>query len=290
MATSLFETSVPDALIEELAARRCVLFLGSGVSATSVDDDGKSPMTWEKFITGIKGTIKNPKGDDIKYIDEKIEHGDYLLALQAIYDLASKPDYIRYLEKEYKQNYVPSTAHKCIQRIDSKVVVTTNFDKIYETLCSGSTYTVMNYDDMNSIVHAIKSPRNVILKAHGTIDKPDKIIFTARQYYESQEKYREFYEMLAALFMTNTVVFLGYSLNDPDINLILQYLHKTATESSPHYLITKTGTPRQVKEHWKRVYNVEVIEYGEEYKDFIPALEYLADNVEIYRSRALTMM
>ena len=283
MGSELFETNCPESLVEELASRRCVLFLGSGVSATSSDNVGKKPLTWEDFIIAIKDTIKNPDPDDLKFIDEKIAQKDYLLALQAIYDLSSKADYTRFLEKEFKHDYIPSDVHKSIQRIDSKIVITTNFDKIYEGLCSGSTYTTMNYNDEGGIVHAIKSPRNLIIKAHGTIDKPDEIIFTSSQFFDSQEKHGEFYEVLAALFMTNTVVFLGYGLSDPDINLILQFLHKTATELSPHYLLTKTGTPKQLKDHWKKAYNVEVLEYGDSYDDFVPAMKYLADRVEAFR-------
>ena len=79
-------------------------------------------------------------------------------------------------------------------------------------------------------------------------------------------------------------MFVGYGLNDPDINLVLQFLHKSTTVSSPHYMITKTGTPKQLKEHWRKVFNVEVIEYGDEYEDLIPAMEYLSERVVSYRS------
>lgn len=280
MRSPLLATSCPESLIEELAARRCILFLGSGVSATSQDKSGRRPSSWKDFIEDIKHIIKDANKDILNYVDEQIKKENYLLALQAIYDSAKKADYTRFLENEYKHDYIPSEVHHYIQKIDSKIVITTNFDNIYETLCHGSTYTVMNYSDSKSIVHALKSPQNLIIKAHGTIDKPDDIIFTASQYYESQEKYPDFYSLLAALFLTNTVVFLGYSLSDPDINLILQFLHRTATDSSPHYLITKSGTPLQLKDHWKKVYNVEVVEYGDKHEDFFPAMEYLLEQVD----------
>ena len=61
-----------------------------------------------------------------------------------------------------------------------------------------------------------------------------KLIFTAKQYYQAQEKYPEFYHLMTALFLTHTVVFLGYSINDPDINLLLLFLHNTANTSYPH--------------------------------------------------------
>ena len=36
----------PDNLVEELAYRRCLIFLGSGISATAKNDAGESPDTW----------------------------------------------------------------------------------------------------------------------------------------------------------------------------------------------------------------------------------------------------
>lgn len=39
----------PEALVEAIARRRCVLFLGSGISANSKNSSGKRPATWENF-------------------------------------------------------------------------------------------------------------------------------------------------------------------------------------------------------------------------------------------------
>ena len=66
----------PESLIEELAARRCVLFLGSGISATASTEDGIKPKTWGQFIEGIKSIARNASEDDMKYINEQIKKED----------------------------------------------------------------------------------------------------------------------------------------------------------------------------------------------------------------------
>ena len=43
----------PKQLIDAIARRRCVLFLGAGVSANSINDDGKHPATWREFLSDI---------------------------------------------------------------------------------------------------------------------------------------------------------------------------------------------------------------------------------------------
>ncbi|MBQ7955535.1 MAG: SIR2 family protein [Lachnospiraceae bacterium] len=274
----------PSNLIEELAYRRGIIFFGSGISATAKRVDGTRPATWKEFMESIRSIAKNLTDADNAYLDEKMKCQDYLATLQAIYEKCDPGEYSKFLRDTYgRGGLTPSIAHEKIKEIDCKIVITTNFDKIYDTFCSGEGYTTLTYDEPKAIVNNIKSPNNLIIKAHGTIDKIDHIIFTEQQYYSKQEEYPEFYAILSALFLTNTVVFLGYSLNDPDINLVLQFLHKTASPLAPHYLVMKSGVPEQQKRFWKNTYNVQIIEYGDEYDQLLGALEELSDSVQELR-------
>lgn len=270
----------PDNLVEELAYRRCLIFLGSGISATAKNDDGESPDTWGAFLDNVKSKMKNPSGDDKKFVEDMLKKQNYLLALQAIADLCDSGEYSNYLKSQYlRGKYKPSKVHELIKDLDSKIVVTTNFDKLYEGLCHEPEYITFDYTDTRSIIGSIKAPENIIIKAHGSIDDTEKLIFTAKQYYQAQEKYPEFYHLMTALFLTHTVVFFGYSLNDPDINLLLQFLHNTANSSCPHYMIDKKGNKPQLVKHWKDTYNVSLLEYGDDYSCLESSLEELRDHV-----------
>lgn len=270
----------PDNLVEELAYRRCLIFLGSGISATAKNDDGESPDTWGAFLDNVKSKMKNPSGDDKKFVEDMLKKQNYLLALQAIADLCDSGEYSNYLKSQYlRGKYKPSKVHELIKDLDSKIVVTTNFDKLYEGLCHEPEYITFDYTDTRSIIGSIKAPENIIIKAHGSIDDTEKLIFTAKQYYQAQEKYPEFYHLMTALFLTHTVVFFGYSLNDPDINLLLQFLHNTANSSCPHYMIDKKGNKPQLVKHWKDAYNVSLLEYGDDYSCLESSLEELRDLV-----------
>ena len=270
----------PDNLVEELAYRRCLIFLGSGISATAKNDDGESPDTWGAFLDNVKSKMKNPSGDDKKFVEDMLKKQNYLLALQAIADLCDSGEYSNYLKSQYlRGKYKPSKVHELIKDLDSKIVVTTTFDKLYEGLCHEPEYITFDYTDTRSIIGSIKAPENIIIKAHGSIDDTEKLIFTAKQYYQAQEKYPEFYHLMTALFLTHTVVFFGYSLNDPDINLLLQFLHNTANSSCPHYMIDKKGNKPQLVKHWKDTYNVSLLEYGDDYSCLESSLEELRDLV-----------
>ncbi|MBD8075472.1 SIR2 family NAD-dependent protein deacylase [Bacillus thuringiensis] len=270
----------PEKLIEEIAYRRCIIFLGSGVSATAVNEDGESPKTWGEFIEAIQTLMRNPSRKDRKFVKDMLTQENYLLALQAIYDLSDPGEYANFLKRNFgRGNYMASQVHSHIKEIDSKIVITTNFDKIYDNLCNENHYVKYDYQKTRSIITNIKSPENLIIKAHGTIDDTDEIIFTSKQYYDSQEKFPEFYELLGSLFKTNTVLFLGYSLSDPDINLILHSCRNTSSPAAPHYIVLKEGTSEHKIKHWEETYNVKCLEFGPDYNAFEPNIEELKNLV-----------
>lgn len=228
--------------------------------------------------------MRNPTNDDKKYVDDMLAQENYLLALQAISDLCETGTYNKYLKDTYSRaKYLPSEVHKSIKDIDSKIVITTNFDKIYDNLCREDGYVTYDYQKSKSIIANIKSPESLIIKAHGTIDDTEEIIFTAKQYYEAQSKFPEFYSLLHALFLTHTVVFLGYSLSDPDINLVLQNISNTSSSACPHYIILKQGTSKHKLNHWKETYNIETLEYGPSYDDLEENIVILRDLVLAFR-------
>lgn len=258
----------PENLIEELAYRRCIIFIGAGISSTAKNASGETPVIWEDFLKKAVSLIGNQNPEDREFIDLMIKQENYLMALQAISDLVDKGRYGKFIYDVFeKPNFGFSDVHEAIKSIDSKILITTNFDNIYDRLCNVAGYSTFTYRDTTSIINKIKSPTNIIIKAHGTINEPDHIIFTAKQYYEAQKNYPNFYELLRSLFLTHTVLFLGYSLSDPDINLILQNTSNTSSELAPHYILVKKGISNHKITHWNETYNVVCLEGGNTYDE-----------------------
>lgn len=253
-----------DNLINELAYKRCVIFIGSGISANSITSDGKSPLVWGDFINKAK-SLASP--NSIEFIDLMLTQKNYLQALQVVKDTSDPGEYANLLRETYSRpNFAPNEIHKAIKDINSKIVVTTNFDKIYENHCNEHGYTIANYyDPPSKIISNIKSPENLIIKAHGTIDDVNTLVFTESEYYKAKKEYPFFYEILKSLFLTHTILFVGYSLNDPDINLLIEFATYSNTSTNPNYVVCLQGVPDEVKRHWKDCYNIYALEYGPEY-------------------------
>ena len=275
----------PQTLIKEIAARRCILFLGAGVSTSSQTSDGSKPKGWKDFLTGATELIKVVDKKEI--VAKLIEEGKYLLALQAIYSIVDPSEYWHFLDENFNNKpFQASKLHQIILQLDQRLVITTNFDKIYESYCynlSRDGFKIITYDS-ESLVDEIRSENCLIIKAHGSIDNISKMIFTRSQYHKAKREYLKFYEVLKALLITHTVIFIGCSLDDPDVQLILEDVNIIASAQRSHYILTKENP--QIffgLNDWLNTYNVRALEYGPTHDELITDLENLWNKVDITR-------
>ncbi|MGP5211895.1 SIR2 family protein [Psychrobacter alimentarius] len=255
----------PHALIEELAARRCVIFLGAGASAgcKTVDVNPQSPPNWEQLLEGLKGIAKDK--DSLVVVDDLIIKEKYLDAAEILFASTNSADFTAYMRQILvAPKYQPSSIHESILAIDPKIVITTNYDVIYDNYCisgqGSGLYNVCKYYESH-LVSDLRSPVRQIVKAHGCITNPAKMVLTRSQYFKERLEHPNFYKVLDALFLTNTLFFVGYSLSDPDIQLLLENSNIAYKNSHPHYALIAEGINKSIKEAYKEAYNIEFIEF-----------------------------
>ena len=119
----------PSELIGDLGRRRTVVVLGSGISRGSTNDTGKRPKTWLDFLTD-SAKLVNPN----RHINSLIKQKDYLTACEVIKNAIGKEQFHQLLRDEFlNPQYTHAPTHEAIFKLDSRIVATPNFDKIYET-------------------------------------------------------------------------------------------------------------------------------------------------------------
>lgn len=274
-------------LISEIARRRCILFLGAGVAASAKTPDGKQPKEWKEFLTAALNLVNSPQTKE--GISKLIDENKLLLALQVIYDGVDRGQYNSLMDDCFNDSrFKPSDLHKVIFDLDLKIVITTNFDKIYEKHCFATAnegFKIINYYN-ESLGDEIRTDTRLIIKAHGSIDEISKMIFTKEQYHKAKENHASFYEILKALLLTNTCIFIGCGMDDPDVLLLLEEVRVTANSSRPHYaLLRKDSHTSFVKKDLQSTYNVACLEYGPDHVDLITDLKELLVRVESMRAQ-----
>lgn len=275
----------PENLIQDLARRRAVVVLGSGVSRHSVGDKGARPPTWKQFLNDALADcpVATPA-----YIDAAIQSGDLLHAcewLKSRYDEAWHP----YLRKKFSTpRFRPAVIHGHIVRLDSRIVFSLNFDNIYEMAANAAhsgSHIVKHYYDRD-VAEYLRGDGRYIVKIHGSMNSPDRLIFTQKDYAEARVNNSSFYQAFDATLLTHSFLFIGSGYTDPDMNLILENQKFNFPASHPHYFLTENQNNDDLKKSLRQNRNLKTIEYDridDDHSGLVVELQALANSVEEYR-------
>lgn len=96
-------------------------------------------------------------------------------------------------------------------------IITTNYDEFFENIVDG--YTV--YVGQDELVFSQLQGIAEIYKIHGSVAKPKSIIINHDDYEAFRNKGKYLAAKLMTVFMEYPIIFMGYSLSDPDIQQIL---------------------------------------------------------------------
>ncbi len=282
--------SWPDSLIKDIARRRSVVYLGSGISRNSSNAKGESPKTWKLFLEFASANGGFTK-DEKDVIDTKIAKGDYLLACELIRELMGHDRYINLLKDEFqRKKYDHAPIHEAIQKLDSRLVVSANFDQIYENYAKGITkgaVSVKNYND-SDLASCIRDSDDMILKIHGSIEQPNEMIFTQSEYAVARNMYPAFYQIFNALFVTRTFLFLGAGLNDPDIRLLLENYSFQYRWSKKHFFVIPFDQLSEIERKiHSDVLNLDFLLYdpANNHEELTDSLWDLVNKVDTYRNK-----
>lgn len=277
----------PISLVAELASRRCIVFLGSGASAGCISIDGvTSPPNWNGFLEELKSKI--PESSQTGTIDDLIAKEKYLDAAEVILNKLPPADFTHIIRTLFVQpRFSKSSIHESVLKIDPKVVVTTNYDDVYDSYCrtgmARDGYNVCKYYE-DHLVTDLRSPVRLVVKAHGCVSDSSQIVLSRSQYFRARQNHGEFYRILDALFLTNTILFVGYSMSDPDIQLTLENVNISSHSSHPHYALIGDDIIPDVEDAMSKAYNLHFLKYNAgQFEQVNELIKCLADAVEQFR-------
>jgi hypothetical protein len=279
----------PNDLVSDIARRTCVLYIGAGVSANSSSAKGISPPTWEAFLRSCLTKINKA---DCAYIEQLLSQKDLLSACEVIIDKIGTAEFNNVAQDAFRRpGFKPASIHETIYNLDARLVITPNVDKIYEQYAQATSCgtIVVKKQTEHDISNFIRSTDRVILKAHGSIDAPNEMIFSKYQYNEARYKYSGFYKLLDSLALTHTYVFIGCGLNDPDIRLTLENYNFGFPGCKPHYFVAAdTAMNPDLEQSLLKNCNLKVIKYDNsdgKHEKLLPALNDLVALVEDERNK-----
>ena len=261
-----------------------MILIGSGVSANAATDTGLRPPTWGKFLHEAYARL----GRNVRHIKLSLKKYDYLEACDFLRGEfgASWHDVIR--DSFVTPNYRPASIHKAIFDLDSRIVMSLNFDRIYEGYAHGAsegTIIVKNYHDVD-VRQTIAGPDRYIIKPHGTVDSISKMIFTLDDYGKARIEYAGFYDMITALLHTHTFLCIGCGLSDPDMQLLFENYRYRYSES-PHYIVLPLPISKEECSLIQKTRGLNVLTYPskDNHKELTESLRRLGDDANLEREQ-----
>lgn len=249
---------LPDPLVTAVQERKCVLFLGSGLSALA------GYPSWSQLIDRLVGEAKRRPNARLEGLEAIEARRDYFMLAEFARETLGTAEYARLL-KEVLGGPVPTTeAHKLIAATDYRGIITTNYDRLLETTITQvrswvpSTFT---HDALPAMAEALFNSELFVFKMHGDIMSPGSIILTARDYDHMLLRSPHVRALLFGVFLNYKLLFVGYSLRDPDFNLILRELTLLFENYVPAHYALVPDPGAFATDHLLKRMNIELIGY-----------------------------
>lgn len=215
---------IPQELVQDLARGNAVLFAGAGLS-TAAGLPG-----WVDLVRPLAEAVDNPLPPD-PYITS-----DHLLDATQYYENAKgRHALISYLQEQLDTTLQqPSPNHALLARLPVQTIFTTNYDDLIERSLQAAQRRY-NPITRESQLPQWSKDRLQLVKLNGDLRQPDTIVITRNDYNTYFERHRLLVERLRSDLVTATFLFLGYSLTDPDFNLIFDEIiyQLTAAAAAP---------------------------------------------------------
>lgn len=200
-----------------------VVFVGAGVSM------GSGLPSWNKLVEEIQNRLGIT---DTSFSDNTI-------IPQLYYNSRGKKDYNELIhELLYKPNAVPNDIHNCLVKINPRYIITTNYDNLIEQAFneSGIFLDVIEKDSNLPYAHT----EHMLIKMHGGF-KYDNYVLKEDDYLNYTNNFTLISSYIKALFARYTILFVGYSYNDPDTKQLFSWVRNILKDDQQRaYLINVT--------------------------------------------------
>lgn len=274
---------IPDNLKAAYRDKRCAVLVGAGASV------GAGLPTWGKLLTNMIDVAQGHRviGDDkaAEYRKLVSDPTKYLMIAGSL-----KEDMSAYFDEFIDQTFMapkpqPTDLHRALTQADRlQFVLTTNYDIVIEQAYRAAgkyDVSVCTFTDTGEVQRRLSKREFFILKAHGDASRVGNgIILTEIDYRNIIYRQRAYQSLLSAMFTMFTIVFVGASMTDPEIKLLLSYIADafSPTSGPSHFaLMAEEDVTGVEKDRWLRDMKVQLIPVSKanDYKDvteFIQAL------------------
>lgn len=237
---------IPKTLQEDFIDNRVIPFVGAGFSKNAIAPEGASILDWEGLGKKVATYIPN------------YTYTNAIDALSLFESEFSRTKLIELLARElYVNQLKPGKTHKTFCDLYFDTICTTNFDFLIEQTLNEK------HIPFSMVVSEERLPistneKTKLIKLHGDFNHPERMVITEFDYDTYVEKNKILSTYISNLFITKTLLLIGYSFDDSDIRTLWQIIgSRLGKLSTPAYVVLVDASSIEIARFERR--NIKVI-------------------------------
>jgi hypothetical protein len=262
-AATVLPPAVPIELAEAIAGGKCAVFVGAGLSAAAGYPNWVSLLLKLASVCRERKVIRAAKEKELIRL---VKNPDKLLMVaEELRECLGKEEFEAQLVTAFSEDKPLTNTHRQIMKVPFSLAITTNYD-----LCLDRAYLAERHDlprgytnaQPAEIAAALAREDFFILKAHGDVNNRASLVITERDYRSIIYHSHGYRSALGAVFTMKTVLFIGVSFADPELRLLLAYLHDAFHGGRRHFaLVPEREFSATVVNRWSKDFRVECLTY-----------------------------
>lgn len=220
--------------------------LGAGFSKNAITPEGASILDWEGLGKKVATYIPN------------YTYTNAIDALSLFESEFSRTKLIELLARElYVNDLKLGKTHRTFCNLYFDTICTTNFDFLIEQTLNEK------HIPFSMVVSEERLPistheRTKLIKLHEDFNHPERMVITEYDYDTYVDKNKILSTYISNLFITKTLLLIGYSFDDSDIRTLWQIIgSRLGKLSTPAYVVLVDASPIEIARFERR--NIKVI-------------------------------
>jgi len=249
---SAANTSALASLRQVIASEKPLALVGAGASV---------PLglpTWSQLLQELEPDLPPLHADYLKALRED---SDLLWRAEEYRRMIGAETYRAYLRRRFGATRAVELTDTIVSlvRLPFRHFLTTNYDDVILKAHAAAQLpapTVLNWwrdDDVRTFIFGLRSDDGLrlLMHLHGRHNEPQSIVLTDGDYTDRYVRVTDTARKLFAVFSTERVVFVGFSLNDPDLMALLREVNAMIRSDEPRHFAVM-GLEQQIMESWER--------------------------------------
>lgn len=225
--------------------------LGRGAFETPPPlDDARFP-SWPLLIDRMRERLVQGAGDghEVHYLEQFMRSHDPLDAAQLFRLRVGTDECEAFLRSQFvtrdEDAAFLTPSHLELTRLPVRELFTTNYDSLIElAFREFGPELVVSAGPSEFLAATADRPKHHLIKLHGTWEAPKGIVLTRDDYARSRTHRAEMFRHLAQSTRFSTFLFIGFSLSDPNFNLIRDEARAVMGDAMPtSYLMQQRVDP-----------------------------------------------